>query len=67
MLQSLWGIVRDGRVELSEETRLIEGTRLLVTLLPEDESLFWEGVSRGSLDEVWDNPEDDVYAELLQT
>ncbi len=66
MLQSVWGVVRDGRIELSEETPLIDGTRLLVTLLPEDESGFWAGASQASLDEVWDNPEDDVYAELLQ-
>ncbi|MEK6262042.1 MAG: hypothetical protein AABP62_25880 [Planctomycetota bacterium] len=66
MLQSVWGVVRDGRIELSEETPLVDGTRLLVTILPEDESSFWAGASQSSLDEVWDNPEDDVYAELLQ-
>ena len=66
MLQSVWGVVREGRIELSEETPLVEGTRLLVTLLPEDESDFWAGASQASLDEIWDNPEDEVYAQLLQ-
>ena len=66
MLQSVWGVVREGRIELSEDTPLIEGTRLLVTLLPEDESTFWAGASQTSLDEIWDNPEDEVYAQLLQ-
>lgn len=66
MLQSVWGVVRDGRIELSEDTPLVDGTRLLVTLLPEDESTFWAGASQTTLDEIWDNPEDDVYAQLLQ-
>jgi hypothetical protein len=66
MLQSVWGVVRGGRIELSEETPLVDGTRLLVTLLPDDDSSFWSGASQTSLDEIWDNPEDDIYAELLQ-
>jgi hypothetical protein len=27
---------------------------------------FWQGASTSSLDAVWDNAEDDVYAELLK-
>ena len=43
-----------------------EGARILVTFLPDDESEFWIQTSRGSLDAIWDNTEDDVYAQLLQ-
>jgi hypothetical protein len=40
MLQTLWATIRQGRVELLESTEIPEGTRVLVTLLPEDESDF---------------------------
>jgi hypothetical protein len=65
MLQTLWATIRQGRVELLESTEIPEGTRVLVTLLPEDESNFWVQTSQVSLDAVWDNTEDDVYAQLL--
>lgn len=37
----------------------------MVTLLVEDENDFWQAASSESLNEIWDNEEDDVYAELL--
>jgi hypothetical protein len=66
MLQTLWATIREGKVELLESAELPEGTRVIVTLLPnEDESGFWLQASQKPLDAVWDNPEDDVYARLL--
>jgi hypothetical protein len=65
MLQTLWATIRQGKVELLESTEIPEGTRVLVTLLPEDESDFWVKASQVSLDAIWDNTEDDVYAQLL--
>lgn len=67
MLQTLWATIRQGKIELLESTELPEGTRVLVTLLPDDEACFWLQASQTSLDAVWDNTEDDVYAQLLQT
>lgn len=67
MLHTLWGVYRGGRVELLENTEIPEGTRALVTVLPEDgESGFWVSASQASLDQVWNNTEDDVYADLLE-
>jgi hypothetical protein len=66
MLQTLWATIRHGKIELLESTDLPEGTRVLVTLLPDDEAGFWLQTSQMSLDAVWDNTEDDVYAQLLQ-
>lgn len=66
MLKTLWATVRQGKIELLELTELPEGTRLLVTLLPDDEAEFWLQTSQTSLDTVWDNAEDDVYTQLLQ-
>ena len=42
-------------------------TQEIVTLLPdEDDTHFWLSVSEKSLAEIWENSEDDIYAELLQ-
>jgi hypothetical protein len=67
MLRTLWATVRQGKIELLESTELPDGTKVLVTLLPDDEANFWLQASQASLDAVWDNTEDDVYAQLLQT
>ena len=66
MLKTLWAIVRQGKIELLEQTEIPEGARILVTFLPDDESEFWLQTSRVSLDAIWDNREDDIYAQLLQ-
>lgn len=39
---------------------------MLVTVLPEEDTLFWLQASRVSLDTIWDNTEDDIYAQLLE-
>lgn len=65
-VRTVWATVREGKIELLEPTELLEGTRVLVTLLPEDETGFWLEVSQPSLDAVWNNSEDDVYAQPTQ-
>jgi hypothetical protein len=55
-----------GRIEPSEPVELPEGTRVLVTRLPEDERQFWLEASEKSLFGIWDNAEDDAYAKLLE-
>lgn len=65
MLKTLWATVREGKIELLESEELPEGTKVLVTLLPDDETEFWLQTSQTSLSSVWDNTEDDVYAQLL--
>jgi hypothetical protein len=65
MQNTIRAVVRDGRIELPEDVELPEGTEVLVTPLI-DEPDFWLGASQSALDSVWDNSEDDVYAELLE-
>lgn len=65
MLKTLWATVRQGKIELLELSDLPEGAKVLVTVLPDEEAEFWLQASQTSLDTVWDNTEDDVYAELL--
>ena len=62
MLNTVWGVVHAGRIETLDKIEAPEGTRALVTLLVEDEADFWQAASAASLDEVWGNAEDDVYA-----
>jgi hypothetical protein len=40
MLKTLWATVRQGKVELLDSTDLPEGSRLLVTLLPDGDEDF---------------------------
>ena len=65
MLKTLWATVRQGKIELLELSELPEGAKVLVTLLPDEEAEFWLQASQTSLDRVWDNTEDDIYAQLL--
>lgn len=66
MATTVHGVVRDGKIEILEKMDLPEGAKILITLVPDDETQFWLGVSQVSLDAIWDNPEDDVYAQLLK-
>ena len=65
MLKTLWATVRQGKIELLELSELPEGAKVLVTLLPDEEAEFWLQASQTSVDRVWDNTEDDVYAQFL--
>ena len=66
MLRTLWAVIRRGRIEPLERVDLPEGARALVTLLPDGDMEFWLQTSQGSVDAIWDNTEDDVYAQLLK-
>jgi hypothetical protein len=54
MLTTLWATVRNGKIELLDLTELPEGTKAIVTLLPDDETDFWLQSSQTSLDAIWD-------------
>ncbi|MFN8799629.1 MAG: hypothetical protein ACK5YH_15360 [Pseudanabaena sp.] len=66
MLKTLWATVQKGKIELLEASNLVEGAKVLVTVLSDDyESEFCLQASHTSLDSVWDNTEEDIYDELL--
>ncbi|PYV07046.1 MAG: hypothetical protein DMG10_00240 [Acidobacteria bacterium] len=67
MLNTVWAVVREGEIEVLEPLDLPEATRVLVTVLSEEDPQFWLNSSQSALDRVWDNTEDDVYAQLLET
>ena len=65
MLSTIHAVVRDGKIELLEPVSLPDGAHVLVTVLNDDEQLFWQHASAAAIKRVWDNAEDDIYAELL--
>ena len=65
MINTIRAVVREGKIELPEEAEIPEGTEVLITPLL-DEPDFWLRAGESSLDSVWGNSEDDVYAELLE-
>ncbi len=62
MLNTVPAIIKEGRIELLESVPIPEGTRVLVTLIPEEtNSDFWQKVSETALAKIWDNLEDDIF------
>ena len=66
MSRTVRAIIHKGKIEPLEEGNLPEGSKVLVTLLADEEAEFWSQASHASLDTIRDNPEDYVYAQLLK-
>ena len=65
MQERIRAIVSQGKIEPLQELQVPDGTEVLITILPNDGD-FWLSASGRSIDAVWDNPADDVYADLLE-
>jgi predicted DNA-binding antitoxin AbrB/MazE fold protein len=65
MLNTIEAVVMNGQIVPTEPVELKEGSRALITFLDPEEHEFWLTASEESLKDIWDNEEDDVYAELL--
>lgn len=65
MEEIIRAVVNEGKIEPLDKLELPNGTEVLVTVLPNGDD-FWLRASETSLNAIWDNPEDDVYAELLK-
>ena len=52
MLKTLCATVDEGKIELLEPVVLLEGVRVLVTVLPDDEKQLWNDANKTSLDAV---------------
>ncbi len=65
MQERIRAVVNEGRIELLDELDLPNGTEVLVTVLSDGDD-FWLRASEPSLKVIWNNTEDDVYAELLE-
>jgi hypothetical protein len=65
MLKTLWAEVKQGKIELLELADLPEGTKVLVTLLPTQETEQWLADKDAVHDDIWDNIEDKVQVPIL--
>ena len=66
MLQTVWAEIRDGKIEPLESVTLPDGVKVIVTFIPDEEDAqFWLFASEYALANIWDNTEDDIYADLL--
>lgn len=65
MMNTIWAIVQDGKILPEEPVQLRDGQRVLVTILASEEDQFWMDAAQTTLERIWDNEEDDIYAELL--
>ena len=65
MQERIRAVVNEGRIEPLEKLDMPDGTEVLVTALSNGDD-FWLKASEVSLKAIWDNSEDDVYAELLE-
>ena len=66
MSKTITAIIREGKIEPLDKIDLPEGSKVLVTVLADVEAEFWSRASHSSLHTIWDNLEDDVYAQLLK-
>ncbi|MGI8898295.1 MAG: antitoxin family protein [Pyrinomonadaceae bacterium] len=65
MQERIRAVVNQGKIEPLEKLDVPDGTQVLITVLSNGDD-FWLSASEPSLDAIWNNPEDDVYAELLE-
>ena len=65
MQERIRAIINDGKIQPLDDVSLPEGTELIVTVVSNCDN-FWLNASEPSLQTIWDNPEDDVYDELLE-
>ncbi len=65
MQETIRAVVIEGRIQPLEKLDVPDGTEVLVTVLSNGDN-FWLKASEQSLNAIWDNPEDDIYAQLLQ-
>ena len=65
MQETIRAVVNEGRIVPLDKLDLPDGTEVLVTVITNGDD-FWLRASELSLNAIWDNAEDDVYAELLE-
>ncbi len=66
MLTTIRAVIRQGKLEPLEDIVLLEGEVLVTFLAEQRPEVFWQAASEEALKEVWDNAEDDIYADLLE-
>lgn len=63
-MNTIEAVVKNGMIVPTGEVHLKEGEKVFITLESYDEE-FWLSANSESLNNIWNNEEDNVYAELL--
>ncbi|MGA2296986.1 MAG: antitoxin AF2212-like protein [FCB group bacterium] len=66
MLVSHQAYYKNGKIMLPKEIKIPEGSEILVTIIEKPSDDFFKKASEKSLDNIWNNKEDDVYEQLLK-
>ena len=65
-MKTFTGIVKNGKIELPQAEQLPEGAQVTIIINNDSETNFWQEASQNSLAKIWDNTEDNIYAQLLK-
>ena len=65
MQETIRAIVTDGKLQPLDALSIPEGTEVVVTVISNGDA-FWLDASHPSIEAIWNNPEDDIYGELLE-
>ncbi len=66
MYSSINGVFYNGSVNILENIKIPEGSKLIITIIDDNEKEFWVSASNENLKDIWNNPQDDIYEELLK-
>ncbi|HQU92176.1 MAG TPA: hypothetical protein PLK77_07755 [Pyrinomonadaceae bacterium] len=64
-MNTIEAVVKNGQIVPIGVLEFEEGAKVIVTLADDHNDEFWLLASEESMNEIWDNEEDDIYAELL--
>jgi predicted DNA-binding antitoxin AbrB/MazE fold protein len=66
MINTIEAVLKNGHFVPIESVSFPDGTKARVTIIDDDDLDFWWSASEEVIDAIWNNSEDDVYAELLK-
>lgn len=64
-MNTIEAVVKNGQIVPLGILEFEEGAKVIVTLADDRNDEFWLLASEESMNDIWDNEEDDIYAELL--
>jgi hypothetical protein len=59
-------IYKNGKLVLNSNEQIPDGAKVLVTVVSEPQQDYLVNASEEVLDKIWNNDEDNIYAELLK-
>ncbi|TAL70674.1 MAG: DUF104 domain-containing protein [Bacteroidetes bacterium] len=66
MLISHQAVYESGKLKLPEDANILDGSKVLVTIIEEPRVEYLIKASEEMLDKIWNNDNDDIYEQLLE-